>query len=222
MTAPMNGLQEPMEALAREREVSDCTKSNALLPLPAAYREMGSPSCRLYTAEQMHWYALANAKARTVAWHFHRPPSPNGMFGLNWPEVNRIITEETKAAHAATTIDQDSPGSLTPLNADGLVSVLRKTLIRASSMEVQCLITGTEDEPQRLKNALAGLWRELETTRSIADEALKALRGISNIVDKMEGGDWDEIHEARRIANEALTASPLSIEACIPNANAPA
>ncbi|WP_408602093.1 hypothetical protein [Pseudomonas sp. PLMAX] len=220
MTAPMNGLQEPMEALAREREVNDSPKGNALLPLPAAHREMGSPSCRLYTAEQMHEYALANAKARTVAWHFQRPPSSNGMFGLNWPEVNRIITEETKAAHAATTIDQESPGSLTPLNTDGLVSVLRKALIRASSMELQCLITGTEDEPQQLKNALAGLWRELEATRALNDVAIKALTEISNIEDKVNGGDWDEIEEARSIAISALGVCQAPIESSAPNAPA--
>lgn len=206
------------DAVAREREVNDSPKIDALLPLPDAYREMGSR--RLYTAEQMHEYALANAKARTVAWHFHRPPSPNGMFGLNWPEVNRIITEETKAAHAATTIDHESPGSLTPLNTDGLVSVLRKALIRASSMEVQCLITGTEDDSQQLKNAVASLWRELETTRALHDEAMKALTDISNIEDKSNGGDWDEIEEARSIAYAALGACQAPVEVCAPNAPA--
>lgn len=217
MTAPMNGIQEPREALAREREVNDSPKIDALLPLPDAYREMGSPSCRLYTAEQMHEYALANAKARTVAWHFHRPPSPNGMFGLNWPEVNRIITDQKKAEHAGTTIDQESPGSLTPLDTDGLIAVLRKSLIRTSSMEVQCLITGTGDEQQQLKNVVAGLWRDLETTRALNDEALKALTEISNIEDKLNGGDWDEIEEARRIANEALGTCQVPVETCKPN-----
>lgn len=218
MTAPVTGLQEPGEALAREREANDPTKIDALLPLPAEYRDIGGS--RFYTAEQMHEYALANAKARTVAWHFHRPPSPNGMFGLNWPEVNRIITEEKKAEQAGRTIDQDSPGSLTPMNTDGLISVLRKALIRASSMEIQCLITGTEDEPQQLKNAVAGIWRELETTRAITDEALKALRAISNIQDKLNGGDWDEIEEARSIAISALGVCQAPIESCAPNAPA--
>jgi len=218
MAVLMKDLQEPSETLARKREVNEFPKIDALLPLPDAYREMESR--RLFTAEQMHEYALANAKARTVAWHFHRPPSPNGMFGLNWPEVNRIITEETKAAHAATTIDQKSPGSLTPLNTEGLVSVLRKALIRASSMELQCLITGTEDEPQQLKNALAGLSRELEATRALNDAAIKALTEISNIEDKDNGGDWDEIEEARSIANAALGACKAPIEDCAPNAPA--
>lgn len=218
MTAPVTGLQGPGEALAREREANDSSKIDALLPLPADYRDIGGS--RFYTAEQMHEYALANAKARTVAWHFHRPPSPNGMFGLNWPEVNRIITDQKKAEHAGTTIDQESPGSLTPLDTDGLIAVLRKALIRASSMEVQCLITGAGDEQQQLKNAVAGLWRDLETTLALNDEALKALTEISNIADKVNGGDWDEIEEARSIAISALGVCQAPIESCAPNAPA--
>ena len=63
-----NGLQELRDLLAREREVSDATASNTLLPLPDHCRDVSDPVSLFYTAEQMRIYALANS-SRIAALH---------------------------------------------------------------------------------------------------------------------------------------------------------
>ena len=124
------GLGELREALARPGT------SVALLPLPeAGHPVKGDSSTPAYTAEQMAAYALANVETRVVAWHFHRDPTVKGMFGLNWPEVSRIIREEKKAINAAGTITETEPGTLTAMVIDDVLSFLSKTLIKVSRLE---------------------------------------------------------------------------------------
>ncbi|WP_274644655.1 hypothetical protein [Pseudomonas serbica] len=48
--------------------------------------------------------------------------------------------------------------------------------------------------------------RQLEHVRRVKEDAFEALTAISEIEDKLNGGDWDEIEEARGIANAALSA----------------
>lgn len=53
------------------------------------------------------------------------------------------------------------------------------------------------------------LFRQLELVRTQKENALEALTAISEIEDKLSGGDWDEIEEARSIADAALSAVVL-------------
>lgn len=72
--------------------------------------------------------------------------------------------------------------------------------MRALAVELR-KYTGTGcvvDDAHAAADAIDLLLAEVEASR-------KALRQISQIEDKMIGGDWDEIEEARAIANAALS-----------------
>lgn len=55
------------------------------------------------------------------------------------------------------------------------------------------------------------LRRQLESLREVKEDAFEALTAISEIEDKVSGGDWDEIEQARDIANAALSAYKASV-----------
>jgi hypothetical protein len=76
------------------------------------------------------------------------------------------------------------------------------TLYTADQMRAYALMNGVQ---------LASLHsnflrRQLQSVRKVKEDALEALTAISEIEDKLNGGDWDEIEEARGIANAALSA----------------
>lgn len=210
------GLQEVRQALARKREQDDAPQS--LLPLPDSCNDLEVPASEMYTGDQMRDYALANIQDGVVAWRFQRPPAPNGMFGLDWPEVNRVILDEQHALAAAASIDDESPGSLIPLRTRDLASELRKALIKASSLEVHFCVVGAKDEQAKLKAALAELWQDLESMRALNQDAVNALFEISVIEDELYGHDWDKIERAREIAKAALGICRAPLESFTPSA----
>jgi hypothetical protein len=199
----INGLHELREALARPGT------SVALLPLPETrHSVMGEPSTAAYTAEQMQAYALANVETRVVAWHFHRDARDKGTFGLNWPEVNRIIREEKKALNAANTITESEPGTLTPMTIEDVISMLSKTLIRVSRLESAVeheqrkntelekmiqIMTPERDTYKASSEALEDQWgesrRELARLEAHFDQQGETLTSLRKVLDAGDP-DW--------------------------------
>ncbi len=217
-TMIVNGLHELREALARPG------KTVSLLPLPETRHSlMGDPSTAAYTAEQMQAYALYNVDSRVVAWHFHRDPRENGTFGFNWPEVSRIIREEKKAINAAGTITESSPGTLTPMVIDDVLSMLSKTLIKVSRLEsavedvekknaeltqmVQ-IMTPERDIYKASSEALEDQWgesrRELEKLESRFDQQGATLISLRKVLD---GGDPDWKGKSIKLLEELIASS---------------
>jgi hypothetical protein len=214
----VNGLRELREALARP--------GTAVIPLPlpeTSHSVMGNSSTPAYTADQMQAYAQANVETRVVAWHFHREPRENGAFGFNWPEVSRIIREEKKAINAAGTITESSPGTLTPMVIDDVLSMLSKTLIKVSRLEsavedverknaeltqmVQ-IMTPERDTYKASSEAMEDQWGEsrrelakLEARFDQQGETLTALRQV------LEAGEPDWKGKSITLLEELLASS---------------
>lgn len=214
----VDGLRELREALARPET------SVALLPLPdTRHRLDEDPYTMAYTAEQMAAYAMANVQTRVVAWYFHRDPRDNGPLGLNWPEVCRIIREEKKAINAAGTITETSPGTLTPMVIDDVLSMLSKTLIKVSRLEgaleiaerknaeltqlVQ-ILTPERDIYKASSEALEDQWgesmRELAKLESRFDKQGATLTSLRKVLD---GGDPDWKGKSITLLEELIASS---------------
>jgi len=70
-----------------------------------------------------------------VAWHLFRAEQKNGILGLDWPQVDRVVTNQ-KAVDMA----ENAGMVVTPLDVEALVSLTRKFILEAMRLGTDLIV----------------------------------------------------------------------------------